>query len=253
MSTNQWVRLANVGVLIFILNLVAVQSVSGHGSESTTKTGFDILFATGVIAIISAIAGFAAVALRGYIKIPIKKAHNHRLIGALFIIIGLSATSSVVMTQAVLGVIGATFGLLFGIILLTRQSSSSCSKTAIGSIMTHRFIEGSALAALSTTGRMISVFGIVILTIHATIECISLGAYQKITRTRAMASILIITFSFILGFSTGIFGFLSTDTAATELLISAIGSLLLVIGVSELQLQIFNHINPRSASITSKN
>lgn len=253
MRTNRRVRLANVGVLILILNLLAVQSVSGHGSGSTTKTGYDILFATGIIASLSAITGFAAVALRGYIKIPMRKAHNHKIVGFLFIIIGLSAISSVVMTQVVLGVIGATFGLLFGTILLTQHSSSSCSKTAIGSIMTHRFIEGSALAALSTTGRMISVFGIVILTIHATIECISLGAYQKITRTRAMASILIITFSFILGFSTGIFGFLNTDTAATELLISAIGSLLFVIGVSEFQLQIFNNIYPRSASTTSKN
>lgn len=232
--------------LVFILIFLMSQPVSAHSSASTSETGVNFLFAMGTIAGVSAIIGLITVAFRNHIKLPVKWSHNHKLVGILFIVIGLTATSSVIITQFILGIIGGALGLSLGTLLFTRRSHNACSKAAISSIIVHRFIEGSALAALSTTGRLISVLGIVILTVHATIECISLGAYQKISRIQAIGSVLIVTFSFILGFGTGLLGFTATETVVAELSIAAVGGLLFILGISELQLKIFRRARYQS-------
>jgi len=242
-ESDSFFRVSYILQLVFTVLFSMSQPVSAHGSTSTSETGVNLLFATGTIAGVSVIIGLVAVTLRNQVELPVEWSHNHKLVGILFIIIGLTATSSVIVSQVTSGIIGGAFGLSFGTLLFTRRSHSACSKAAISSIIVHRFIEGSALAALSTTGRMISALAVVILTIHATIECISLGAYQKISRIQAISSILIITFSFILGFGIGLFGFTATETVVAELLIAAVGGLLFVLGISELQLKTFKKLN----------
>lgn len=185
---------------------------------------------------ISVTIGFIAVALRNQIESPIETFHSEKLVGALFVGIGLTAASSVMLKQLVVGLIAGGIGVLIGIILATQHSCSTRPKTAIGSITIHRFIEGSALAALSIAGQTVSTIGIIVLTIHAVVECISIGIYPKITRIQAIESIFIITFSFAFGFGVGILGLTATETILTEWVIATVGGLLFALGISELRL-----------------
>lgn len=225
--------------LVFMLTFLLSRPVSAHGSASTSDTGINILFAMGIIAGVSAIIGFSAVILRDQVELPARWFHNHKIVGMLFILIGVTAIISVIINQTILGIIGGALGLSAGIVLFVRRSRIACSNAAISSITLHRFVEGSALAALSTTGQLISVLGIVILSTHATIECISLGTYREISQIQAIGSILIVTISFIIGFGTGLLGFTAAKTVVAELSIAAVGGLLLILGISELELKVF--------------
>lgn len=226
-------KIRNVSIIVILLCLLIAYPVSGHNSGSTTGTGISVLVSIVIITCVSAVIGIISTVLRGRFNSPIEQVHSHRIIAVLFIIIGLTAVGSIMMERITMGVVGAYFGLLFGTILSIRSAGSACSTTAIGSIMIHRFIEGSALASISITGEIFGIFTVITLTTHATIECVSLSGYQRISRIGAIGSILAVTFSLVIGFILGSLGIRAANTIATDLIISIIGGLLAALGISE--------------------
>lgn len=246
MRENFFQDMISHSIISFISICFMIQPVSAHGSVRTTSLGINVLSVITIVAGISATIGFITVSLRNQIESPIESVYTHKLVGVLFVGIGLTAASSVMLKHLFAGLIAGGIGILIGTVIATQHSCSARPKTAISSITIHRFIEGSALAALSIAGQTVSTLGIIALTIHAVVECISIGIYPEITWIQAIGSISIVTFSFAFGFGVGMLGLTAIEIVLTDLVISTIGGLLFALGISELRPRLVGQIQQYS-------
>lgn len=246
MRENFFQDMIALSIIFFISICFMIQPVSAHGSVQTTRLGINVLSVITIVVGISATIGFMAVALRNQIESPIKSFHTHKLVGVLFVSIGLTAASSVMLKHSFAGLIAGGIGILIGTVISTQHSCNARPKAAISSIIIHRFIEGSALAALSIAGQTVSTLGVIALTIHAVVECTSIGIYPEITRIQAIGSITIVTFSFVFGFGVGMLGLTAIEMILTDLLIATIGGLLFALGISELRPRLVGQIQQYS-------
>lgn len=245
-------RLIRSKVVILGLLWCATRPASAHSSAHGAGSGVDALLVITIVAGISAATGFAAVVLRGRIESPVGAVRGRRLVGALFVGIGSTAAGSVVLERTVAGLVAGGSGVLLGAALVTCRACGTHSKAAIGSITVHRFIEGTALAALSIAGRTVGILGMIVLTVHAAVECLSIGIHPDITRGQAVGSVSVVTLGFASGFGVGTLSFTASGAVWTELVIAAVGGLMCALGVSESQPGMVGWLQHRSRLLVGR-
>lgn len=176
------------------LTLVAVGSTTVQAHEVAAdqpSNGDPLSLAAVVVAVVSVgILGGLAVILTG----TSLRARHHtlfdRCLGGLLVILGVTLGLSAVAEYPTVAVAGLVGGGFLTRSLTTHAEHNHHAELALGTLVTHRTIEGVALVALYQSGSTIGLAGALVVAGHATLETAVVGGLYS-ERGRPIAALTI--------------------------------------------------------------
>jgi len=213
-----------------------------HGTAHTSGQGIDLPVVIAIVSMLGVSAGLLAVIGRDRFQTPIGAARISRIVGLLFVGIGTAAVGSVFQQQPTTAVGGLTVGIGAGVVVTARGGCVLCATVGVGAIATHRLVEGITLVALSVTGTAVSLLGVLVLAGHTVAECVAIGLQPEFDRLQAVGAVLTVTAVFVLGSGIGVAGLETAGTIPTGWIAAIIGSLLVTLGVSEIQPKLLSRV-----------
>lgn len=230
---------------------ISVAPATAHGAPQTDGTTIPVPTVAAVVTILSATAGLVAIGAHSRHRTPTMVKYVHRVVGVLFIGIGAAASVSILQRALPVALGGVSIGILGGTLLTVYTADNTRPELAVGAIAIHRFIEGSTLAALSVAGQAISIVSVAVLTLHAVLECLSIGLHPSFTRLQAFGAVLIVTVGFALGLGIGTVGFTAIGATSEEWVVATVAGLLIVFGTAEAQPSLVRHLRAKSQRLLS--
>lgn len=209
--------------------------VAAHVPDSTGEPGFDLALVLTVVTAVGTSAGLLAASSRARLSDHIVSHLLDRAIGTILVGLGLLAGVSTVLQQPAIGVGGILVGAAAGIAVAVLGSCGVCADVTVGAIATHRVIEGVALAAISTVGSSVGLFGVLVISGHTVVECIAIGGRSGLSSTKAVGAVLFVEAVFVFGVLLGTVGIVTLTAVPQPWLAAIVGGLLVTLGVAEIR------------------
>lgn len=234
MTRTEPPRAAGTTALARVLALLAlVVACSGTASAHETPgggstVGFGVVVALPVLAGLA--GGLAAVSRRAdAIAVP----HVGTAFGVALVALGTTFLVHAAGDAPLLSVVLVVAGGVAARTLLGHTAVHRGADAALAAVAVHRFVEGTALAVAYGVGAAVGAFGAVALAGHAVVESVIIGRlHARIGRPRALAAVVGVQASFVLGARIGADAVLSSVHVRAAVLAVA-GGVLLVLGFDE--------------------
>jgi len=178
-------------------------------------------------------AGLAAVAANASIRSD-ALAVVDGAVGALLVVLGVTYAASVATAAPALAAAGVAVGLVaawgaHGHDRVTRDHAAAAA------VVTHRAVEGVALAAVYLAGSTVGVAGAALLAAHATVETGAIGAmYASTDRRRGVAAVIAVQAGFLGGVAAGYGLTVAVPATPRAVVVAAGAGALLAVGAGEI-------------------
>ncbi|WP_121821161.1 hypothetical protein [Halostella salina] len=223
-----------------LLGALAASAVVPAGearAHGTATAGDAPAVALPVVVAVAALAGIggglAAVAANASIRRD-ALAVVDGAVGALLVVLGVAYAASVATAAPALAAAGVAVGLVaawgaHGHDRVTRDHAAAAA------VVTHRTVEGAALAAVYLAGSTVGVAGAVLLAAHATVETVAIGAmYASTDRRRGVTAVLAVQAGFLGGAAAGYALSVAVPATPRVVVVAAGAGALLAVGAGEI-------------------